>query len=143
MSRAALVGTRLPDGRHTIEPDAHRRWVQATYGEPWASPFAHPVYLFLVAHCGMGISLTAFFELIGTRLEDGVMFGQGDLEQRRPLRVGGSYRVATEIAAVERKQGAALGPFDLVTCRLEVGDEAGVAGVSLESYVVPLREPAP
>ncbi len=132
------MGRRLPDGAYTIEAEAHRRWLAATFGPEWDGPLAHPMYLYLVAHCGMGTDIARFFELIGTDVAGGVMFGEGHLEFIRPLRIGARYEVRAQIAAVERKSGSSLDAFDTVTCRIEVCDAEGVAGISHETYVVPL-----
>lgn len=140
VDRARLVGTSLPGGEYTIEAEAHRRWVAAVFADGWQSDIAHPMYLHLVAHCGMGLPIADFFELIGTTIDGGVMFGEGRLEFIRPLRIGARYRVLARIAAVERKSGGTLGTFDALTCRIDVADAEGVAGVSYETYVVPVGD---
>jgi hypothetical protein len=138
MTQVSLVGTRLPEGSFTIEPEAHRVFTDAVFAGPWPYETAHPLFLHIVAHCGKGMPLDEFFALIGTELEAGVTFGQGKLEYLQPLRIGATYRVATEIVGVERKHGRRRGPFDVVTTRQDVFDAAGtLAGVSTESYVVP------
>jgi acyl dehydratase len=138
MTQVSLVGTRLPAGTFTIEPEAHRVFTDAVFAGPWRHELAHPLFLHIVAHCGKGMALEEFFALIGTELEAGVTFGQGRLEYLQPLRIGETYRVETEIVAVERKHGRRRGPFDVVTTRQRVLDAAGTpVGVSTESYVVP------
>jgi acyl dehydratase len=139
--RQSLIGTRLPEGSFTIDPEAHRTFTDAVFAEGWESDVAHPMFLHLVAHCGKGMPLEEFFELLGTRLESGVTFGQGRLQFLAPLRVGATYRVVTDIAAVEHKEGRRRGPFDVVTCHIDVFDADGThVGVSDESYVVPSTE---
>jgi hypothetical protein len=136
--RGALVGTKLPEGRFTIEPEAHRAFTDNVFAGPWTDELAHPLFLHLVAHCGKGMPLEEFFALIGTELDAGVTFGQGTLTYHQPLRIGATYRVATEIARVERKHGRRRGAFDVVTCRIGVFDaDDQLVGVSDESYVVP------
>ena len=141
VDRQKLVGTVLPEGSFTIDPEDHRIFCDAVFAEGWTGDVAHPMFLHLVAHCGKG-PLEDFFELIGTRLEAGVTFGQGQLDYHAPLRIGATYRVITEIAEVERKQGRRRGPFDVVTCHIDVFDGDELVGRSRESYVVPVREEA-
>ena len=136
--RQRLVGMRLPEGRFTIDPGAHRVFCDAVFAPNWESPKAHPLYLHIVAHVGKGMALDEFFALIGTRLEAGVTFGQGRLDYHRPLRVGESYRIVSDITGVEPKQGRRKGRFDVVTVRSRVLDGAvAPVGTSTESYIVP------
>ena len=136
--RSALIGRRLPPGSFTIDPEAHRAFTDNVFAGPWTEEVAHPLFLHLVAHCGKGMPLEEFFALIGTELDAGVTFGQGTLTYHQPLKIGATYRVITEIAGVERKHGRRRGAFDVVTCHINVFDEAGeLVGVSHESYVVP------
>lgn len=135
--RKALLGTRL-EGRFAIDPDEHRIFTDAVFAPGWQGEVAHPMLMHLVAHCGKGIPLEEFFLMMGTELAAGVTFGQGRLEFRKPLLIGAEYRVVTEFVDVVRKHGRTRGPFDVVTCRIEVSDGADdLVGVSHESYVVP------
>jgi hypothetical protein len=135
--RNGLVGTRLPEGSFTIDPDQHRIFTDNVFAGPWEHEHAHPLFLHLVAHCGKGMPLEEFFALIGTELDAGVTFGQGTLTYHRPLTIGATYRVITEIADVTRKHGRRRGAFDVVTCHIDVYDGDDLVGVSRESYVVP------
>jgi len=140
-NRSALIGHTLPAGSFTIDPEAHRVFADAVFAGPWSGEIAHPMFLHLVAHCGKGMPLEEFFALIGTELDAGVTFGQGRLEFTAPLKIGATYSVVTEIAAVEHKHGRRRGAFDVVTCHIRVYDAGGaLAGVSHESYVVPSPE---
>jgi hypothetical protein len=137
MSRSELIGHRL-HGEFTIDPEAHQVFTDAVFAGPWEGDVAHPLFLHLVAHCGKGMPLEEFFNLLGTRLESGVTFGQGRLVYHEPLRIGATYRVQTEIAEIERKHGRRRGAFDVVTCHIRVFDaDDCLVGVSHESYVVP------
>jgi hypothetical protein len=139
--RHDLVGTRLPRGEFTIDPDDHRAFCDAVFASPWTRDDAHPSFLHLVAHIGKGMPLPEFFALIGTSLDAGVTFGEGQLEYERPLRIGETYAVQTTIAAVESKTGRRRGRFDVVTVRSDVRDGAGTfVGSSREAYIVPVAE---
>jgi hypothetical protein len=134
--RHDLIG-RSWEGSFTIDPEAHRKFCSAVFVDDWDRQEAHPLFLHLVAHCGKGVSLEEFFRVLGTELAAGVTFGEGRLESRRPLRIGETYRVVTRIDDVVRKKGS-RGPFDLITCRIEmIADPDEVVGVSHESFVVP------
>ena len=136
--RIALIGRTLPAGSFTIDAEAHRVFTDNVFAGPWSGEIAHPLFLHLVAHCGKGMPLEEFFALIGTELEAGVTFGQGTLEFHQPLKIGGTYRVITEIAGVERKHGSRRGAFDVVTTHQRVFDEHDtLVGTSNESYIVP------
>ena len=66
------------------------------------------------------------------------MFGECDMEVRVPVRTGVTYDVRGEITDVKRKQGGAIGTFDLLTFRLEVvGPDGEVAGVCTNSFILP------
>ena len=95
------------------------------------------MYAHLAPHCGMGWDLVEFFGIIGADLDDGVLFGQGDLTYHRPMEYDVDYAVRGRIAEVERKHGRRTGTFDLVTLELELCDEEGVLVVSKETYVFP------
>jgi hypothetical protein len=127
-------------GSFTIDPAEHARFCRATFATDWNDPTAHPIFLHLVAHCGKGVDLTTFFAALDTSLEAGVTFGEGRLESLRPLRIGDSFEVTTTVVSSERKSGR-RGPFDVVTCRIEVRDQAAVlCGISTESFIVPRGE---
>jgi N-terminal half of MaoC dehydratase len=124
-------------GSFTVDPVDHARFCAATFAEDWTAPTTHPIYLHLVAHCGKGVDLTTFFAALGTSLEAGVTFGEGRLETHHPLLVGETYAVNTAVTECVRKSGR-RGPFDVVTCRIEVSDPAGVVcGTSTEAFIVP------
>jgi hypothetical protein len=138
-TRDALVGTTWRGG-FTIDPAVHEKFCQAVFADDWTGEDAHPLFLHLVAHCGKGVPLDEFFAALGTELEAGVTFGEGRLESHRPLRIGESYRVVTTVDSVVQKSGK-RGPFDVVTCRIEMRNaDDDLVGVSHESYVVPLEQ---
>ncbi len=139
--RRSLVGVRLPEGRFTVEESLHRMFCEAVFASGWESEYAHPLFLYLAAHCGKGMSLSAFFKLLGTELEAGVTFGEGALEFHQAVRIGAEYRVHTTIADVVTKVGRRRGAFDVVTCDSDVLDlEGQLVGTSREAYIVPAAE---
>jgi acyl dehydratase len=135
-----IVGHRFPGGSVRVEP--YRNWLtcDAVHSPVPPDGIAHPMFCYYGALAGMGISLDELFALAGATAEDGVMFGEAEIELRRPLRVGERLVVRGGIVGAERKQGQRAGVFDIVTFRLELVDESGqVAGVSTNSFVFPRR----
>jgi hypothetical protein len=135
-----LVGTSFPGGRYTIEP--YRHWLMAdAVGEaPASSGKAGPMQIYFGAMAGLGLTLDELFALVGSSAADGPMFGEAEIEQRRPLRIGETYDVRGGITGIVRKEGRRAGVFDILTFRLElVGDDGEVAGVATNSFVFPRR----
>ena len=136
-----LVGRELPGG--SFEVEHYRNWLtNDVIGSPQRSDdLAHPMFCYYAAMGGMGLSIAELFALAHTSASDGPMFGECDMEVREPLRTGVTYAVRGEIIDVERKQGGAIGTFDLLTFRLEVVAPGGeVAGVCTNSFIFP-RQP--
>ena len=136
-----LVGRRLPGGSFDVEH--YRNWLtNDVIGSPQRSDdLAHPMFCYYAAMGGMGLSVAELFELAHSSGDEGPMFGECDMEVRVPLRTGVSYEVRGEITGVQRKQGGAIGTFDLLTFRLEVVAPGGeVAGVCTNSFIFP-RQP--
>jgi hypothetical protein len=133
-----FVGYRFPDGHYTIDPEAHRQFVEAVGGSTSERGTAHPVFGFLVAHCGMGLTFEEFMALLGAPIDAGALFGQEDLVLERPLRVGEMFTVRGSIVEARSTTGSRAGAMDLVTCGLEVVDAQGqIACRSRETYVIP------
>ena len=89
---------------------------------------------------GLGITLDELFALVGSSAADGPMFGEAEIEQVLPLRVGDTYDVRGGITGIVRKEGKS-GVFDILTFKLELVNEAGeIAGISTNSFVFPRRD---
>lgn len=133
-----FVGYRFPDGVYTIDPGAHAKFIDAVGAKAPPDGHAHPLFAFLVSHCGMGMTFEEFMRLLGAPHDAGALFGQEDLVLERPLRVGETYTVRGEIVEARSARGERSGPIDLVTCGLDVLDGAGeLVCRSLETYVIP------
>ena len=136
-----LVGRKLPGGSFDLEH--YRNWLtNDVIGSPQRpDDLAHPMFCYYAAMGGMGLSIAELFELAHSSASEGPMFGECDMELRVPLRTGVSYEVRGEITGVKRKQGGAIGTFDLLTFRLEVvAPDGEIAGVCANSFIFP-REP--
>ncbi len=135
-----LVGTSFPGGTYTVEPYRHWLLNDAVGDVPSTSGDASPMEIYYGAMGGLGLTLDELFALAGATAADGPMFGEAEIEQRRPLQVGGTYTVRGGITGAVRKEGRRAGVFDIVTFRLELVDAEGeVAGVSTNSFVFPRR----
>ena len=136
-----LVGRKLPGGSFDLEH--YRNWLtNDVIGSPQRNDdLAHPMFCYYAAMGGMGLSIAELFALACSSADEGPMFGECDMEVRLPLRTGVRYDVRGEITDVQRKQGGAIGTFDLVTFRLEVvAPDGGTAGVCTNSFIFP-RQP--
>lgn len=136
----ALVGRRLPGGSFDVEH--YRNWLTTdVIGSPQRhDDLAHPMFCYYAAMGGMGLSIAELFEMAHSSAAEGPMFGECDMEVRVPLRTGVTYHVRGRITDVKRKQGGAIGTFDLLTFRLEVTEPGGaVAGVCTNSFIFPRK----
>ena len=138
----SVVGHRFPGGTYRVEP--YRNWLTCdAVLSPAPAPgdeIAHPMFCYYGALAGMGISLDELFALVGATAEDGVMFGEAEIDLRRPLRVGETFTIRGGITDAERKEGKRVGIFDIVAFRLELIDaDDEVAAVSTNSFVFPRR----
>ena len=133
-------GYPLPGGTYTVEPDRHALWLKAVDAEASPAGNAHPMFAFIAAHNGMGLTFPQFMELLEAPLDAGALFGQEDLQLARPLKIGETVTVRGSIVEARSTRGAKAGSFDLVTCGLELLDASGaVICTSRETYVIPRR----
>lgn len=136
----AVIGTHFPGGEFTIEPYEHWLMCDAVGAEPVRSGIANPMYVYYGALGGMGISLDELFAWVGATADDGVMFGEAQIDVVRPLQIGDTYTVGGKITDIVRKSGKRAGVFDIVTFALDVMDADGtLVGTSTNSFVFPRR----
>jgi hypothetical protein len=136
-----LIGTAFPGGTYTIEPYRHWLMADAVGDLPRSTGPASPMEIYFGAMGGLGLGLEELFALVGSSSADGPMFGEAEIEQHLPLRIGETYEVRGGITGVVRKQGKRAGVFDIVTFQLELVNAAGeVAGISTNSFVFPRRD---
>lgn len=97
----------------------------------------HPLHIFLAGILGMSTTMQDIWAEMGSGAEDGPMFGELTIEQRRPIRPEEPLRVSGQYLSVDRKSGRS-GVFDVLTFRLDLADAAGesIAGV-INSFVFP------
>lgn len=144
----AQIGRRFPGGTYTIEP--WRAWLIADVVlEPKAGPgfdasggkLAHPLFAWLAATGGWGLTWDDLFGWFGATAADGPVFGEHETALHRPLETGATYRVTGGIVSADRKTGRTTGPFDVVGYQMELHDESDGAHVAtcFNSIVFPRR----
>ena len=136
----ALVGRQFPGGTYAVEP--WRVWLtNDVIGAPQRTDgIAHPMFCYYAAMTGLGISIDEMFTLCYGSADDGPMFGECDIQQHRPLEIGGTYTVRGEITSAVRKQGERTGTFDIVAFQLEVvAPDGEVSSTVSNSFIFPRR----
>ena len=136
-----LVGRELPSGSFDLEH--YRNWLtNDVIGSPQrGDDLAHPMFCYYAAMGGIGLSIGELLELAYSSADEGPMFGECDMEVHAPLRTGVNYEVRGQITDVKRKQGGAIGTFDLLTFRIEVVEPGGeVAGTCTNSFIFPRKQ---
>lgn len=134
-----IVGRPIPGGSYTI--DGYVDWLlHDVVEQPRDGQVAHPLFAYLAAARGKGITWDELFAICGATAEDGPMFGEHETELLRPLRVGERLTVSGEFVSAIRKQGARTGVFDIVGFRLTMtGEDGQVAATTYSSIVFPRR----
>jgi hypothetical protein len=123
--RAGLVGHRLPGGTVRIEP--YEAWLghEAMCAPHLPDGMLDPLWILVVALRGIGVGIAGVIELGELGPDDGVLFGELDIEQRVPLRTGVEYRVSGAITGVDRHIGKRAGLLDQVDFTVDVYGEDG------------------
>lgn len=137
-----LVGETLGAGSHRVSPHVAWLFADAVGSEPHAAR-AHPGLAWVGAVTGSGVSLERILEVFEVDLDAGPVLGSTSLGFAKELVVGATYDVDCRVAAVERKHGARLGVFDMVTCEYafrEAGEPDVVADVGI-TYLFPRPGP--
>lgn len=135
----AIIGRRLPGGEYTIEPYVDWLLGDIVEGER-DGVVAHPLFAYVAAARGKGITWDELFAVCGATADDGPMFGEHETELLRPLRVGETVRMDGEFVSAQRKQGQRTGTFDIVAFRIDVvGEDGEVAARTTNSIVFPRR----
>lgn len=131
------VGYQLPGGEYFLEP--YKNWLtNDAVGAPNdGNDFAHPMFCYYAALNTMGVSLEELFAIFGATSDDGVMFGEAEIDLKKPLVPGSTYAVSGKVTGVERKNSRKLGVFDLVDFELNLHDDHELVGVSRNSFIFP------
>lgn len=144
---AEQVGRRFPGGRYTIDP--WKAWLIAdtvlaeppTLTDPEHEQTAHPLFAWLAATGGMGMTWDDLFVWFDASAADGPMFGEHETTLHQPLRVGATYRISGGIVSADRKVGRRAGTFDVIGYAMDLHDERddSHAASCWNSLVLPRR----
>jgi hypothetical protein len=136
-----MVGHELPGGTYELED--YKDWLtrDVVGAAPAVDGVALPMFCYYAAIAGMGVSIDGLFQLVDATADSGVMFGEAEIDIRKPFRLGETYSVEGRITEIKRKEGRKAGVFDIVTFVLDVVDSSGeLAGVSTNAFVFPRRD---
>jgi hypothetical protein len=139
--RQRLVGHSFPGGVFRVE--SYERWLShdAMRSPVIAGTALHPVWVMLGALRGMGLTIDELTALGEAGAEDGTVFGETLLEQRRPLQSGVEYTVRGGVTDIVRRVGRRAGTMDMMTFRLELQDPTGrTAAVSEQTFIFPRKD---
>ncbi|ANY24385.1 MaoC family dehydratase N-terminal domain-containing protein [Gordonia terrae] len=120
--KRSLDGKQLPGASITIEPYQSVLADYALEAGTDDSGDAHPLWGLVFALRGMGISVDELCALAGQRAQDVLLFGNCEVIQHRPLRVGATIDVSATIEPVSRKETRNGGHLDFVTVRTAFHD---------------------
>ncbi|MGK9274056.1 hypothetical protein KXR83_23945 [Williamsia muralis] len=129
-----LIGTSVPGG--TYELAGFEDWILRDTVYAGESDHAHPIAAFIGAQRGMGVSVSEFFTLLRTSIDDGPVLAETTIELEEDIARDRTYRVEGEVRDVRRKHGAAFGDFDLITCEFRLVDDRTVAARVTNVYAV-------
>jgi hypothetical protein len=137
---AHLIGRSVPGGGYSIA--SYENWLahDALYSTPSAVP--HPVMAFIAAQRGMGCTVAGLFELLESSIDDGPLLASTSIDLERDLATDERYTVTGQVTGLTRKRGAALGDFDLATCRFLLRDGDGTLVATITNVYAIRREPA-
>ncbi len=121
----SLVGHRFPGGSYRIEHWENFLLSDATGIDPLPDGLAHPAHLFHVAINGVGTSITALFNLAGSRLGEPVSIDYYDWQILQPLREDETYSLTGGISDYSRRAREGKPTVDSFTYEIDLDDERG------------------
>ncbi|OBF37447.1 hypothetical protein A5719_21780 [Mycolicibacterium peregrinum] len=122
-----LSDKRLPGGSIVIE--AHEAAIvdDALRANDFADGVAHPFWFIVTSLRCMGISVDELCALADQQESDLLLFGNCEVDQESPMRVGQSYRAEASIGRVGSKttrDGSRLDSVDVVVSIRDAADSA-------------------
>lgn len=138
-SLRAIAGTELTPGTIVIPP-SEAELVTAVLGTPAPADQLHPVYAYIASQRGIGISVAELCAIAGFDIDDGPMLGSIDFEYPGVMRAGVEYRVEGTILDITRKQGRAVGVFDLLLFQWRIVEDGAVVTSCTCTFVLPRKE---
>ncbi|HAQ23020.1 MAG: hypothetical protein CL467_07440 [Acidimicrobiaceae bacterium] len=131
------VGYRFPGGEYLLEP--YKNWLtnDVVGARNNDNDLAHPMFCYYAALNSMGVSLEELFAIFDATSEDGVMFGEAEIELKRAMKPGSTYVISGQVTAAQRKKSKKLGTFDLVDFELNIHEDDQLVGISRNSFIFP------
>ncbi|SDU79271.1 FAS1-like dehydratase domain-containing protein [Gordonia westfalica] len=137
--KQSLDGRELPGSTITIEPYQSVLADYALEAGTDDSGDAHPLWGLVLSLRGMGITVDELCALAAQRPQDVLLFGNCEVVQHRPLRVGATIEVTATIEPVSRKETRHGGHLDFVTVRTAFhdrdGSSAGPVGEVVNGFI--------
>lgn len=134
-----LIGHTLPGGTFTVEDYENWLLCDVLQSAQMQGSVAHPLFAYICANTGIGMSLTNLFALFDATADDGPMQAEVEIGLPGELKTGRSYHVRAAITDVIRKEGRKTGVFDLMTYRIEILDRDDIVAWSKSSIIFPRR----
>jgi len=120
------MSTALPGASYTIPPDGFARLDAIVGGE------TEPLWAFMVAMSGLGVTIEELFAMFDCTMEDGPMLGEWAVEYTGTFEPGASYDVTAEILGLEEKSGRT--GHDKTSLLISVKDEVGALSRVVEIF---------
>lgn len=133
-----LIGLRVPGGTYQLAGYKNRILRDTVYAEE--SAHVHPIAAFIAAQQGMGVTVDEFFTLLQSSIDDGPVLAETTIELIDDMATDRRYDVDGGVENVVRKQGAAFGAFDLVTCAFRLLDGDDVVARVTNVYAIRRKE---
>jgi hypothetical protein len=138
--RDRLVGLEFPVGSLLVR--AYEDWIarDCVGASPSTDGLLHPSWTLLGALRGSGYDLEQIIRLCDASWDDGVLFGETQVEQVQPLRADIGYSVRGAFLDVERRSGRQIAAFDLVTYEICIELDDDLVARCVNSFVIPRKE---
>jgi hypothetical protein len=135
-----LPGTRLTPGTITIPAAEAAQLAEVLGSDPPDDGRLHPLYAYIAAQRGIGVSVSELCALAEFDVNDGPLLGSLELEIQDRLRPETEYRVEGEIVSIVRKEGRTIGTFDLLTFVERIVDQSGrLMSTATVTFVLPRK----
>lgn len=131
-----IEGTPLPGGEIVVEPHENAILEHAVRAPRPDPGVAHTVWFVVISLRCLGISVDKLCDLAGKTDEDVLLFGNCEIDQRAPLRVGGRYRAEAVVAATGTRVARDGSRLDNLDVRTDVlSDDGSLAGSVTSVYL--------
>lgn len=135
-----IVGTELTPGNISV-PASEAAMLTDVLGTPVPSDQLHPVYAYIASQRGIGVSVAELCAIAEFDIDDGPMLGSIDFQYPGQMRADTEYRVEGTILDITRKQGRAMGVFDLLDFEWRIVERDGTVVTTCRcTFVLPRKE---